>query len=196
MNIYEQIESLCKDKFELLWIREYDRVKKEWSSYQEYCEKAKSIAEDRPSRRQGNTKYHWRLEDYPILRIAPGKNYNTMSRAQYNQVKEFRSFLLMVERKGIDLYLIHEKDNWWLNVVCKLNSYVKKYIQDADVYVSGEVRNSAKGFTVNVSLTREGVKTYFETMCFPAGGTNIQCFHYRYKGTIWNNEGTEKVITK
>lgn len=184
MKIADQITALCQDKFDDMWIMECERIRKIWGKFLAFAEEQKSIKPTKHGRTTHADNYGFRHEDFAIHYICTGKNYNTMSRSEYGQVGNMRTLTNRIERMTIDGYLNDEKKTYYEMLTAKLDAYVTKYLIDSDEYLQGHVSSSVKGYTIDVYFKRDGQNKQFYTHCFPAGGHNIQCYHFRYKGNI------------
>lgn len=184
MKIADQITAICQDKFNDMWILEAERMRKMWTKFLAFAEEQKSIKPTKHGRTTNADNYGFRHEDFAIEYVCPGKNYNTMNRSEYNKVVNMRTLTNRIERMTINGYLDSEKKDYYGMLTAKLNGYISEYLTESDEYLQGHVSSSPKGYTIDVAIKRDGQNMNFYTQCFPAGGHNIQCYHFRYKGTL------------
>jgi len=81
------------------------------------------------------------------------------------------------------------RNKYYEFLVQKMKFYLNKHIIDNHILNPNfdiNFSNSQKGFEIGVHLINNEIQQneYFSTLCFPAGGYNIQRYHYRYKGSI------------
>lgn len=183
MTIFQEIEELSKEKFEKMWLKQKEQIQKTWNEFVLFSENLKGKKHEPNSCRVG-FKYDFRHEDFAFYKIAPGKNYNTIKTREYNLIREFINFTITIERVGIEKYLEKEKSIWWVNMIAKLNKYTEKFLNLNDKFLNGTINTSPKGYVIVVLFKRQEQNMLFETQCFPAGGYNIQSYHFRYKGKI------------
>lgn len=180
-NIFTQIETLCQDRFEQLWIKEVDRITTIWCRFLLYADTRSKTSSESPHRMND---YDFRFDDFAVHYLFPDKTQQRLNEYERDHKRDFCYMLRGIDKKGIEVYLSERKGAWYKTLTSKLNKYLKTMLLESDEFVTGATDNSKKGYTIKVFLKRDNKTKLFETMCFPAGGTNIQCFHYRYKGII------------
>ena len=109
-------------------------------------------------------------------------NLNKLTATQTARFYELLSFVQMSRRYGIWPELKAAETRHFNGLTAKLHFNLCKYIDERfDDIDDVEIHSSAKGFVVLGTLYKDGMKiNRIRTSCVPAGGHNIQSFHFRY----------------
>lgn len=112
--------------------------------------------------------------------------YNRMSKADYNKMKSMVNELRILNHKGLDKYLLDKRNEYFEMLTAKMVESLNKYVADweLDNDYEVELRHSEKGYIIFARVKKNNKKGYIETSCIPAGGWNIQIFHYRYRSNF------------
>jgi hypothetical protein len=180
-TIFTEIENLCKEKFDKLWIKEVDRITTDWRRFLLYTD---TRSKDSSTSKYRTNDYDHRFDDFAKT-VLYTEREQPLTPLQRGHVRNFAYTLISIEKKGIEKYLEDNKVKWYREITFKLNKYLKKLLLESDIFISGKVSISRKGYVINVELKRHFKDLMrLETNCFAAGGNNIQCFHYRYIGSV------------
>lgn len=114
--------------------------------------------------------------------------YNRLSKADYNRMKTLTREMHDLNRKGLDKFLSDRRSEYFEALTAKLTQAISKHLTaewNVDENFDISLSNSEKGYTIFTRLISEaGGQAFLETSCIPAGGWNIQVFHYRYRSNF------------
>jgi predicted nucleic acid-binding Zn-ribbon protein len=74
----------------------------------------------------------------------------------------------------------YDLENYEIGLIFKMVQSFNKYLKVTDVLSDAKIQKHSDLFEISATVTRDGRKYSFYTELIPAGGYNIQEFHYRY----------------
>lgn len=188
MNAITEIIKRADNLFEEAWSREADRIRKVADKIDDWN---KNVVGKPVPNSSWKSRYFLEApcDEFVVVEMMGYDKdyiegmYNRLIRSEYNRMKNTVSELHTLVRKGLEKYLEDNRKEYFAMLTAKLTEALTKHLSgwslDDDYKV--DIYNSEKGYIISARVKKDNEKAYIETSCVPAGGWNIQCFHYRYR---------------
>lgn len=193
MNAINEIINKADSVFEQAWTHERDR----WSKIADMMTEWNTNISGNPipnSRHKKSKFFDAPCDEFVAVKLMGWSIdevhniYNYMKASQYDKMKSAVRELHDLNRKGLDAFLSDKRSQYFDMLTAKLKQALEKHLSNdwkVDSAYDIDLRNSEKGYTIFTRLISNlGDQAYLETNCIPAGGWNIQVFHYRYRSNF------------
>lgn len=182
MSAKESILKASQTLFDQAWEKESLRIKGIWEGYQNFVNSYQD--------KHNKIDYYFLTVLNKFFTDSDWQQrsvYNYITSAKYSKLEAFRRFIHEIAHRynGIENYLTQHKEQYHEMITAKMLQAINKHLTDDYVSVTEPlVFNSEKGYVVRCKVAKEDEEKMFETYCIPAGGWNIQEFHYRYRSSL------------
>jgi hypothetical protein len=171
-DILLEIYEACSDKFELSWSKERERVKSLFDSFLKYAEE-----------RELDLGYRFEVsfEFFYFSRLSKSRSLSRAKESERATYFNELSFFRNAYKEGVENVLESRKADYLEFLTANLlNALAKHLPEDIDRVKNIFVRNSAKGYAVEIDIFSGEVSCgRIITRSIPVEGPEVR-FHYRY----------------